>query len=310
MGALQDAQQIAALQAQANATAAEATAKANRVNETNAFGSVNYSQSPDGTWQKATNLSPEQQALFDQKNQILQQALSGAQGYFGNTADVQGLTGIGSRERIEDALMERFSRQMDPQFAQQQEAMAQDLAQRGIPLGSELHNKMMDNFMQQRSNAFLDANTQAIQLGGQEQDRMIQQALMPRNMAMGDLQFAMQGAPGSGTGVIPGFGDISQVQINPADITNPYTQLRSQANSAGIAAANRSASAANAAAAREHAKNMAILGHDLNKDYFKFTSDINQGNQPKQPSTFEQIVGGVAPGIGYGFGAWGANQFG
>jgi hypothetical protein len=52
-------------QANANITAAQATAALNRVNQTTPTGQVKWTQAPDGTWSQSTSFAPQQQDLYN-----------------------------------------------------------------------------------------------------------------------------------------------------------------------------------------------------------------------------------------------------
>ena len=60
-------------------------------------------------------------------------------------------------------LVDRYTRDMQPQWDQQQQQFIQEMAQRGIPEGSEQFNKQMAAFQKQRDQGLMDITSQAIQ---------------------------------------------------------------------------------------------------------------------------------------------------
>jgi hypothetical protein len=89
-------------------------------------------------------------------------------GEFGDAGALQRSVGpddfSADRQRVEQAVMSR----MQPQIEQSRAAMAQRLADQGIPAGSEAYKRQMDELGQQEN----DARMQAILAGGQEQSRL------------------------------------------------------------------------------------------------------------------------------------------
>lgn len=107
------------------------------------------------------------------------EGLGGLQGGFGDAGQIQ--RGVGpddfsaDRQRVEQAVMSR----MQPQLDRGRAAMAQRLADQGIPAGSEAYGREMDALGRQEN----DAQQQAILAGGQEQSRMFGLDLNKGNFA-------------------------------------------------------------------------------------------------------------------------------
>lgn len=136
------------------------------------------------------NLSPEQQKLYEtqtgQQQQLLDlggqqisrinQSISTPYSYSG----IPSLYGEGdlnaARTKTEDAL---FSR-LNPQFAQDEEALRTRLINQGIGQGSEAYRREMEQFNQTKN----DARMQAILAGGTEADRLFGQSLASRNQGI------------------------------------------------------------------------------------------------------------------------------
>lgn len=142
-------------------------------------------------WEQRIELSPEQQALFDQYNR-LQQGLFGPQndalsrvqqmysqgfdtsslGAGGTPLDMSGLPGAGTvydpslnTNNATDLILER----VNPQLQQRNEALRAQLAQQGITQGSEAYNRAMMLNAQAENDAYNQASLAGIGLGMQQQ---------------------------------------------------------------------------------------------------------------------------------------------
>lgn len=78
---------------------------------------------------------------------------------------------------VEDATFNLFQRRLDPIFAEQERSLIQDLANRGLPVGSQASNLALDRFGRERSDAFLNAADQAVLAGRDERARLFQALL-------------------------------------------------------------------------------------------------------------------------------------
>lgn len=192
----------AAAQSQYNKDAAITQANLNRIDQQTPQGSVTYDTigtNSDGTprYKQTQTYSPEQQALYDQQNQIAQ-ALGGTAEQqigrvnttmntpFNYSGDTPLQTGVAPQDvsrlapkdysadakRVGDAVYGQATSRLDPQFQQQQSDMTSRLAAQGIPVGSDAWQREMDNFSRSRTDAYNQANFSAIQAGGDEQSRL------------------------------------------------------------------------------------------------------------------------------------------
>ncbi len=169
---------------QGNLDAARAAAGANRVNQVTPYGSLNYTHNgsdPDNGWTATQNLSPQQQQLYNQQNQIGSQLLGqagsaanhpGVSGYDvnlpGNFQQGAPSTGFDPGQSYQDAMMSRLS----PQITRENQALDSQLANQGLTQGSEAynnaktlqnqsHNDLLNSATVQGLNAGLAANQQA-----------------------------------------------------------------------------------------------------------------------------------------------------
>lgn len=179
----------AAAQSAANKETAIAQAGLNSVNQITPEGSLTYSQI--GTWadgtpryQAVTSLNPTQQAAYEQQQQLdfgtntlanqqlgrINQSVSAPFSYDGlpaaPTAD------SAARQQVIDSLMGQSRSRLDPQFAKDEAGLKTDLANQGIPVGSDAYNKAMESFARSKTDAYQTAENQAVNAGGSEQSRL------------------------------------------------------------------------------------------------------------------------------------------
>jgi hypothetical protein len=188
-----DANLKAAQQTQANALqSAQQQAQLNRVNQTNAAGSLAYSQDPNNPnqWSANYSLTPGVQSAF---NSNLGQT----------TANPQGVT---------DSLLQR----LQPIQDRNKQLLDAQLANQGIGLGSEASNAAYDNY----NRGINDQNLAAIQTGDQ-------MATTDANAATQRLQ-ALFGL-GSGNFVnVPGV-NVGAATVGAPDLTSTYNNNYSNA---------------------------------------------------------------------------------
>lgn len=102
-------------------------------------------------------------------------------------ADLPGANDFsGDRRRVEDAYYSQSSRMLDPQWAQQEDAMRTRLANAGVTEGSEGWRRAWDDFSRGRSTAYADARDRAIINAGGEQSRMLNDARGIRQQQFGE----------------------------------------------------------------------------------------------------------------------------
>ena len=134
-------------------------------------------------WTSRTQLTPEQQKLFDlrqgaqgtllnQANNNLRQPLdfSGLDKQVGNLGLSNDFSG--DRQRVEDALYSRSTSRLDPQFEMGQRDLETKLYNQGVQPGTEAWNREVASLSRQKQDAYSGARTDAITGGGQEQSRM------------------------------------------------------------------------------------------------------------------------------------------
>jgi len=169
-----------------NLDAARAATAANRVNQVTPYGRLDYSitgQDPYGnpTWTATQSLSPQQQQLLDYQNQtsmglgrLAGQGLGYVENMLQTPFDTSKLpsTGFNPSQTYQDAYMQR----LQPQITQNREALQQQLANKGIDIGSTAYDRAMQTQAQRENDLLAAATTQGFGVGQQAR----QQALTNR----------------------------------------------------------------------------------------------------------------------------------
>jgi len=245
--------------AQATATgnldAARAAAAANRVNQVTPYGNLDYAVTgadPYGnpTWTATTSLNNVGQQLLNQQNNAslgLGQTINAA---LGRTQDVMGQgfnpnlpqVGINAGQNYQDAAMQRLA----PQLSQQRELLNNQLANSGIPVGSEAYNRAQMN-QAQKENDLLAANTtQGFNTGLAANQQAYNQAMTNYNLPLNTLSALRTGA---------------QVQ-NPTFVNAPQQATTAGADLLGAATAtgNYNLASSNASQAAQSGFNSGLMG--------------------------------------------------
>lgn len=209
---------------------------ANRLDEQSALGSLRYETDPaTGRTIIKKDYSPEMQARFDaiQGREMglygmQNQMMGGLRDQLGRPLDFGGLPEINKdysqdRQRVEDSIYNRFQRRFKDQFAEEKNNLQQQLADRGIPMGSERYNKEMQQLSQRQNDATLNAQAQAIEMGGQEQQNLFNMGMQGRQQGINE-RLTQRSVPLSEYGAIQGF---QQGVIDPN--FNPTYQAQMQA---------------------------------------------------------------------------------
>ena len=190
--------------AQGNIDAARQATAANRVNQVTPYGNLNYAitgADPYGnpTWTATQTLSPAQQQLLDYQNQTslgLGQLAGKGLGYVSNMLetpfDVSKLpsTGFNPSQTYQEAYMQRLA----PQLQMGREQLAQDLANKGIDIGSKAYENAMRMQGQRENDLLLGATTQGFGVGQQARQSALQEQAYRRNEPLNTLSAVRTGA--------------------------------------------------------------------------------------------------------------------
>jgi hypothetical protein len=96
------------------------------------------------------------------------------------------------RNRAEQAIYQRATSRLDPQFEQMQGDMESKLIAQGLRPGDAAYDRAMDNFARQREDAYQTAMTESIMGGGQEGQRQYEQMLGSAQFSNAAAQQNMQ----------------------------------------------------------------------------------------------------------------------
>ena len=190
--------------AQGNIDAARQATAANRVNQVTPYGNLNYSitgADPYGnpTWTATQTLSPAQQQLLDYQNQtsiglgrLAGQGLGYVENMLQTPFDTSQLpsTGFNPSQTYQEAYMQRLA----PQLQMGREQLAQDLANKGIDIGSKAYENAMRMQAQRENDLLLGATTQGFGVGQQARQTALQEQAYLRNEPLNTLSAVRTGA--------------------------------------------------------------------------------------------------------------------
>lgn len=190
------------------AALAREQAEANRITTFSPFGNINFGTvGEDGSFiptqggdQAAVQINPtdlQQNTLQRQQeteNLIANQLGDRVGSLPTGDIDISGLpelrTDFGQQgQELERATFDRAMGLLSPVFDQRESRIRNQLAQRGLPVGSEAANEELSLFNQNRSNAELAAAQDAVGLGRQEQSRLFGLTQGARNQGLSETSF-------------------------------------------------------------------------------------------------------------------------
>lgn len=191
-----------------NLDAARAATAANRVNQITPYGRLDYAitgEDPYGnpTWTATQSLSPEQQQLLDYQNQTsagLGKLAGQGLGYVEemlqtpfNTAALPS-TGFNPSQTYQEAYMQRLA----PQLQQGREQLQQQLANKGIDIGSAAYDRAMMQQGQRENDLLAAATTQGFGVGQQARQSALQEQAYLRNEPLNTLSAVRTGSQVTG----------------------------------------------------------------------------------------------------------------
>jgi hypothetical protein len=235
--------------ASGNLDAARAATAANRVNQYTPYGSLEYKVSGEdpygnATWSATQSLAPAQQQLLDYQNQAslgLGQLTGKGLGYVNNMLDTPfdtnklPTTGFNPSQSYQDAYMQR----LQPQIQQGREALSTQLANSGIPVGSEAYKRAMQAQGMKENDLLAAATTQGFGVGQQARQSALQEQAYLRNEPLNTLNAVRSGAQVQG----PSFVNSAQQATTAGPDMLGAAQMGYNAN---LAASNAQNAANNA----------------------------------------------------------------
>ena len=179
-------------------------------------------------------------------------------------------------QNVENSVFDRAMRLLNPQFEQQERALNQSLANRGLPTSGEAATGAYGAFNDARNTAMLNAADQAVLAGRQEAQRLFGNDLANRNFNLQDY------ATRAGISLQEAQQQLSrELGLGQIDASR-YASDNSLQAALAQAAASRQAAAANAAASRSNAQMNFNLGMNRLGEQgrqFDLTYGMNQGQQ-------------------------------
>ena len=173
-----------------NKEALEYQTQANRPNQYNPWGSVEWSQDDAGNWTQNTTLNEDSQGALDsqlalqrKKSDLGGSMFGRMEGEFGDAMDWSQYgdqTGLEFdptelRQRSEDAAYGRATSRLDPRFEQGGEALEVSLRNRGLTEGDAAFDSAMQNFNMSKEDAYSNAQNQAVMQGRAESGQAFDQ---------------------------------------------------------------------------------------------------------------------------------------
>ena len=174
-----DPTQTANTQLGFNKSALQDTLKANTLDQSGPMGSVTWQHDANGnpTGQNIS-LSPDVQAWLNNQFGLSKGVGAAALGQVGNLPSSPfSLSNIPSTADISQGLYKQQSDLLKPQFDQQTNALNVQLANRGLPIGSEASDLATKQLQSNQNTALTNAANNATVAAGQEQQRQIGNAL-------------------------------------------------------------------------------------------------------------------------------------
>ncbi len=187
-------------QSNANIKTLLANLAANSINQVTPYGSMTYSGTPgQPNFTQTQSLAPAQQSQLDQHNQLQSTLGSNANTLASNLPSspmdfssvpqipgAQDLTAFNNQQQ--NATYTAGMNLMQPQFDQQQRAMQQQLADQGIPAGSEAYNTQMDNLARQQNSATSNLALNAVGAGNTAAQMLQTEGLQNRQQGTAEQQ--------------------------------------------------------------------------------------------------------------------------
>ncbi|MFO1183613.1 MAG: hypothetical protein U1E56_02345 [Bauldia sp.] len=199
--------------------AMEDSARLNAVNQYAPWGSTTYEYGANGVpTAQHINLGDREQQFFNTSGDVrnaLGSAALGLTNYLPSgplqRPDTYGPNSVAS------ALYQRQLALLQPQFDEASNRAIVNLAERGIPIGSDVWNREQNRLDTQRTNALGQVANDSVLAAGRETDRQLQNEIAMRMEPFNELSALLRGAPASPT---PQFLGQTDYRIAAPDYAN------------------------------------------------------------------------------------------
>ena len=190
--------------AQGNLDAARTAVAANRVNQVTPYGNLSYSvtgKDPYGnpTWTATTSLNPEQKQLYDYDiasslglGKLQQKGLGYVSNMLDKPFDTSNLpsTGINAGEQMSESIMRRLA----PTIEAERKQFDSQIANQGIPVGSEAYMNAKRAFDARQNDKLTSAVIQGTQTGLQARGQGFSEQAYMRNEPINTLNAVRSGS--------------------------------------------------------------------------------------------------------------------
>jgi hypothetical protein len=202
-----------------NLKMAQTALAANRVSQETPYGSLKYTQT--GTDSQGNPMWTATQGTNDQTQGLINTSLSNLQSSLNNP-----MYGINPGQTYSDAIMQR----LQPQIDMQQKQFDAQMANQGIPVGSEAYQNAARQFQQGLNDQRTSAIVGGMQTGLQAQQLQNTQAANVKNLATPNYVNAPQQATTAGADIMGAMGLTNQSEQANANAAN----ARSNAMMSGL----------------------------------------------------------------------------
>jgi hypothetical protein len=236
-----DPYKVSAAQTQQNIDTARANAQLNAINLFSPFGSTNWIYDPNdprNVGQKnlvptGQQINPSQFVLdFINKQGALSNTMADKTIDQANKLPTAAFdpSSIGDTSSIAKTMYDRQLGLLQPQFDDAQSKLAQSLADRGIPVGSEVYNNEMNRYQQAQGQTLTGLSQDATLAATNEQQRQLGNALQQYMLPYQQLAALEGGTPAVQQ---PGFASQVPANIATTDVAgNVWNAYNAQVNAA------------------------------------------------------------------------------
>lgn len=215
-------------QAELNSKAAIQNANLNRIDQTNPYGSLTYTQNgkyEDGTpkYTQTQSFNPIIQKQFDaqqQQNLNLLGAEDNLVGQINGQSNTSLNPDANDLAKTRDAYYNQQKSYLDPQFESEQKKLQTQLSNAGVVQGSDAYNEAMDSFNRQRTFSYNNAQNNAITQGGAEQSRLFNLGIAARNQPLNEFNSLRNGTQINN----PAYSSVANASVQPVDAMGQYNQ--------------------------------------------------------------------------------------
>lgn len=197
-----------------------ATSNSGKYDEVTPYGTITWSLKPGadpsnpqpGDYIRTTNMSPEQQQLYQQQtgNQLKAGQVGGQQ-----------LADLGQgRQATEDALYKRYTNRYDQNFGEGEEQLRTRLTLAGLNEGTEAFDRELRNFRQNKDDAYADATERSIAGASQQENDAVARIANIMALSKGTTPTSANSAGGAPTDLLTAANQSYNANLGAANAQN------------------------------------------------------------------------------------------